>query len=286
MKAIPFKVPKLEQKAIRVQHDVFPHFYDKMHYHKELQITTIIRGNGILHGGNAISQFQAGDVFLIGENIPHLFKSSPEYFTIHSPGIESISLFFDLNSLGKGFFDVQEMRELKTILTEAQRVIKVEDDQLKNIHTLTLKFKQHKRVDIIIQFLKLLQAINLCRYKILNAPLYQFNPSSKSGERLNQIITYTYGHLHRPISIDEISKISNLSKSQFSRYFKSETGKSYIEFLNELRIESSCTLLKEEKLTIANICYQVGFQNLSNFNRKFREIKRCTPSQYRERIRQ
>jgi len=122
-KAIPFKIPTGGNKSVKVQIDDGAHFYDKLHYHPEIQITAIIRGSGILYGGNNMVNFQEGDLFVFGANIPHVFKNSLNYYAENSPGVLSFSLFFDVEDFGNGILQTQDMSNVKQLLSQATRGI-------------------------------------------------------------------------------------------------------------------------------------------------------------------
>ena len=281
MKPIPFKIPKSENSSLRVQIDEGLHFYDRLHYHSEFQITTIEKGEGILYSGNNMTQFKPGDTFILGSNIPHLMKSAKPYFSEASTGVYSVSLFFNLNSFGQNFFNIPELKNINTLLQESKRGILIEGPLKKAIHQQILKMPLQKEEELIIQLLQILSVLNKASKSFINSDVYRFSIQEKDGLRLNDIINYTFNHLEDDIKIDDIAEVANLSRSQFSRYFKLHTRKTYVEFLNELRIESACNLLLNENNTIENICYDVGFKNLSNFNRQFKKVKSVTPSQYR-----
>ncbi|UNY97802.1 AraC family transcriptional regulator [Zhouia spongiae] len=281
MKPIPFKIPKSEGSSLRVQIDEGPHFYDRLHYHNEIQVTTIQKGEGILYSGNNMVQFNPGDTFILGSNIPHLMKSAKPYFSPDSNGVYSVSLFFDQNSFGSDFFHIPELKNIYALLGKSKRGIKVIDDCNKYIHQQILEMVDLKNTALIIQLLHILNEIDKTSKNYINSDVYRFSINEKDGQRLNDIISYTFNRLEEDITIEDIASIANLSRSQFSRYFKLHTRKTYIEFLNELRIESACNLLLDKKNTIENICYDVGFKNLSNFNRQFKKIKQLTPSEYR-----
>ena len=283
MKPIFFKIPKTDKTSIRVQEDKGDHFYDKLHYHPEYQITLIERGEGIFFGGAAAISFQPGDILFIGHNIPHLIKSSKDYYSKNSPGILSTSLFFSRNSFGQRFFDLPELSRVNSLLMEASRVIKLDRNLNDDIENLVLDMKTIDNEELIITLLKVLNQFVLAEKTYLNSEVQKFDLKEAGFERLDKVLNYTFSNASENITIDEISRLANLSKSQFSRYFKDRTGKSYIDFLNEIRIENSCFKLITKTDTIQQICFEVGFQNLSNFNRQFQKIKNMTPSKYRKK---
>lgn len=278
MKAIPFKIPKDKDRSIKVQIDKGRHFYDKLHYHPEIQISAIIKGSGIVYGGNNTVNFKEGDVFVFGANIPHLLKSNALYYSEDSPGVLSYSLFFDGDTFGEGFLKIKEMTKVNLMLAHSQRGIQIHSDTLIKKISSAISQKDESLVLSLIDIL-----VNLCNTdkQYINNELYSLSLDERVGERLNMILDYTFSNISSRIKIIDVARVANLSESQFSRYFKTHTGKSYIQFLNEIRVETACNLLLKDQKTIASICFEVGFQNVSNFNRKFKEIKGITPHQYR-----
>lgn len=281
LNAIPFRISKSQQSSLRVQIDEGQHFYDHLHYHPEFQITAIKKGGGILYHGSDMIRFKPGDVFILGSNIPHLMKSSKNPFLEKSNGVYSVSLFFDRNTFGNQFFNIPELTNIGSMLQNCKRGACLSGSLSKKVHNQILKMSDVREEDLIIKFLKILSAIRKTNKRFINSSIYKFSTEEEDGHRLNKIINFTFNHIDSNIRIDDVAQIANLSRSQFSRYFKLHTRKTYIEFLNELRIESACSLLLDQRNTIEAICYDVGYSNLSNFNRQFKKLKGVTPSVYR-----
>lgn len=281
MKPVFFKIPKTENSSIRIQWDEDLHFYDKLHYHPEYQITKINKGEGFFFGGSGMIKFQPGDVFFIGPNIPHLLKSSKEYYSPDSTGVSAISLFFSYDSFGKAFFEIPEMLTVKDLLSSSRRVIKTNDVVLAE---LILRTANESSVSKIINLLQILEYFLEIEKDFLSSEIFEYELKESGFKRLNRVLNYTFTHAADNITVDEIAGEANLSRSQFSRFFKERTGKTFVSFLNEVRIENACTQLLNTRESIEKISYDNGFQNISNFNRQFKKIKRVTPSQYRAEL--
>ena len=279
LKPIPFKISKDKSQAVFVQHDNGRHFYDRLHDHQEFQITIILNGKGILYAGNNMVQFEEGYVFLFGEHLPHWFKNTPIHYTDESPGVESISMFFDWNAFGSSFFQLKEMRHVQEMLASAKRGYFLNNQ---DIFEDILNASQLKDESLIIALLQILQKLYQIEKNTINPPSYRITVDEKIGKRLSDVLSFTFKSIKEPLSISDVAAVANLSKSQFSRYFKLHTGKSYIQFVNDLRIETACSLLLTERTTIEQICYEVGFQNISHFNRQFKKYKGLSPNQYRK----
>ncbi len=280
-RAIPFKITKADNTALLVQHDDGPNFYSHLHYHPEIQVTAIVQGEGVLYAGNAIVAFGVGDVLLIGPNVPHLMKNSPVYFTEESPGVLGFSLFFDPKSFGERFFALQEMAGLAGLLRDASRVVRIPQSDAGEAFEKIVEAGQYTGALAVINLLSVLASL-------LHAPKEYLNPVSQGlllteedGHRLRDVLDHTFRAYQQPITIADIAQIACMSRSQFSYFFKLHTGKSYIEFLNDLRIEYACDGLKNTDRPVEQICYEVGFQNVSHFIRLFKKAKMATPAAFR-----
>lgn len=284
MKPILFEIPKTGNSSIRVQLDEDLHFYDKLHFHPEFQITIIEKGEGIFFGGTGMIKFKPGSIFFIGNNTPHLFKSAKKYYTPDSPGVSALSLFFSQHYFGDAFFGLPEMSKLADFLISAGRVIHVERKYNEQLAQRILDMRDAKYENLIILLLQILQDLKEAEKEFLNPEVHEYELKEAGFAKLDKVLNFTFSNASENINIEKIAKKANLSRSQFSRYFKERTGKSYINFLNEVRVENACSKLMEESENIEQICYEVGFNNLSIFNRHFRKIKNMTPSEYRKRF--
>ncbi len=286
MKPIPFRIPKTEQTSFRIQVDEGQHFYDRLHYHPEWQLTAIQQGRGVFLVGNSCTAFQEGDVFLIGSNVPHLIKNDAIYYTSESPEVYSISIFFHENSFGTGFFDVPELSAIKQVLEEAQcglrgvgELREIVQKEISNCLALEGVARFQQLIAILAGFAETKEL------EVLNAEAFTYSSKEEDGHRLNAVFQYSIQYLAKKIELEQVAALANLSVSQFCRYFKLHTRKTYMQFLNELRIETACQLLLTQERTVTELSYEVGFNNLSNFNRQFKKIKGRSPSEYRKAFR-
>ncbi|MFT5858167.1 MAG: AraC-like DNA-binding protein [Flavobacteriaceae bacterium] len=281
MKVLPFKIPKTGRESFRVQVDQANYFYDTLHNHDELQITFIVKSEGTLICGDYIGNFSAGDLFIIGSGQPHVLRNNKEYFEDSSTGAHAISLFFDKHSFGHEFFRLPELENLHAFLNRTQRGLRFSKSVSVSIVSLLLTMEQQTGLDRLINLLKVLQIVsNTKAYEYL-ASASQFDSyNEKEGKRMNQIFQFTMQEYHRVILLDEVASLANMTPNAFCRYFKQRTRKTYVSFLNEIRISKACELIKATELTVAQACYQSGFNNLSHFNRIFKKVRGCSPSEY------
>lgn len=284
MKVLPFKIPKTEDSSFRVQIDKEPYFYDILHQHPETQITLIVSGSGTIIQGDYIGNFKPGDVFIFGANMPHVVKSDPKFYEEGSTHkCHAISIFFDSQSFGKDFFDLPEMRGVNDFIKKSVRGLKLHGD---NRRFLTKILSEIEHIDGINKIISLLNIFNRLStsdsFDWLSSEPHTLNVDDTEGKRLNDIFQFTMREFHRPITLDEVADVAHMTPSAFCRYFKQRTRKTYVSFLNELRVAHACKLLLNKELNVTEVCYRSGFVNLSNFNRKFKTITKHTPSQYQK----
>lgn len=277
MKVLPFKIPKPHQDAFYFQIDDGLTFYDKLHQHEEIQLSYIVEGEGTLIVGDTINYYSAGDALVIGSHLPHVFKSDFSTGKSHM-----LTLFLTEGSFGDDFFKLEELNELQPFFKRSKHGFKVisRGKQLKEL------FFQLEKTSKLSQFLILLEIMRIAstaNYKSLSSFIYDKKYSDVEGTRMRNVFEYTLNHFDKEISLDAISQVANMTKNAFCKYFKKRTNKTYIQFLNELRLENACKLLQnKEDYSIAEIAEASGFPNISNFNRQFKSSLNTTPLTYRK----
>lgn len=282
MKVVDFKVPQTSRQAFRVQVDALPYFYDKLHQHKEAQIMLIEDGQGTLVAGDYVGRFKSGELYVLGSNQPHVFRSDPAYYEpTNGLSVRSLSIYFNESYLGDDFWSLEEMGDARELLFHAKRGLSVTGQTqahvVEEMHQLTHSSGIQKLQSFFTILNLLIESTDISPLSVA-APTDSY--SHHEGKRMNEVLQFTFQQSHRKIYVEEVARMANLSVEAFCRYFKLRTGKTYTSFLNEVRISNACKLLIEAELSVQDICFQVGFNNLSNFNRIFKKVTGKKPSQY------
>jgi AraC-like DNA-binding protein len=278
MKVFPFKIPKPKEEALIYQEDREVVFYDKLHQHEEIQISYIANGEGTILVGDTITGYQKGNIIVIGSNLPHVFRS--EVNTNETSVM--LTLFFTLDSFGNNFFDLPEFKTLEPFFTAIKNGFKI-DEVPKKIINQFLKLKNANEFDRFILFFKLIKSISNNEKETLSNFIYDKPFTDREGKRMQLVFDHVMTNYQRDISLEEIASVSNMTKNAFCRYFKLRTNKTFFQFLIDIRIErASKLLLKNRELSVIEIAELCGFNNISNFNRKFKELKHNSPLQYRK----
>lgn len=284
MKPIPFHIPKTGREVFRVQHDRLPYFYDQLHVHDELQFTLIVAGEGTLVAGDYVGRFRAGDVFVMGRELPHVLRCDSPYYTSDQE-VESVSVYFDESYAGAAFWETDELRTVRAWLAGAGGGFSLGEDTAHRAGELLQQMVFSQGIKKLITGLSLLQVVSESD-KLSPLSLQAGKDFSKAllDERMSRIISFTFRESHRPVSVDEVAGLVALSPSAFCRFFKLRTRKTYITFLNEIRIGHACRLLLTTTKPIGEICQETGFNNLSHFNEYFRRFKGLSPKAYRNSL--
>lgn len=278
MKVFPFKIPKPKEEALIYQEDREIVFYGKLHQHEEIQISYIANGEGNILVGDTITNYQKGNVVVLGSNLPHVFRSEI------NTGETSVmmTLFFTMNSFGNSFFDLPEFKTLEPFFAAIKNGFKVEQISQKTADQFK-KLRNASEFDRFLIFFKIIKSI--CHHEriALSNFIYDKPFTDREGKRMQLVFDYVMTNYQREISLEEIASLSNMTKNAFCRYFKLRTNKTFFQFLIDIRIErASKLLLKNRELSVIEIAELCGFNNISNFNRKFKELKHSSPLQYRK----
>ncbi len=271
----------LQNNSFSIKQNIYPYFLKIWHCHPELELVIILKSSGTRFIGDSIEKFDVGDIVLIGKNLPHMWLNDEVYFSKDSNlKAEAIAIHFKASFLGHDFFSTPEMKPISELFEKANSGIffqNVPNKLIENIKQISTK-NGFKRT---IAFLKILnQLAKQAGYKLLASNGYTETIKHNENNNLNNIYQYIFNNFTSPISLETIAEIAHMNPSAFSRFFKRIHRKPFSRYLNEIRIGYACRLLIEKKYNITEICYESGFNNLSNFNRQFKIIKNMSPSDY------
>lgn len=281
MKVFPFKIPKSSEEAFIYQEDREFIFYDKYHQHEEIQISYIKKGEGTVLVGDMISEYQKGDILIVGSNLPHVFKSDISESKKKSV---MLTIFFTKNSFGKNFFNLPELHSIEPFFEAIKNGIRIRNAKPSIIKKFE-KFKEADKYDRFILFLYLLKAF--CQAEKTPLSNYVFNKpfTDAEGKRMQMVFDFVMNNYQKNVTLEEVSQIATMTKNAFCKYFKTRTNKTFFQFLIEIRIEHAAKLLvKNKELSVIEISEMSGFNNISNFNRKFKEIKKKTPFEFKNSL--
>lgn len=285
MQAILRKIDSNANNSFIARTDMVSHFYNKWHFHPELELTHIIHGKGNRFVGDNIDFFEDGDLVMIGSNLPHVWKNDISYFEGREDQIAMANVIqFLPNFFGETFYNLKEIKNINFLFEKSQLGLKIvgttRNIVIKLISQIFETDSSLKRLCILLEILETIAISD--EIQQLSSKGFVDAYQRLDTQRINKVYEFTINQYHRKILIDEVAVIANMSVSNFCKYFKSRTQKTYIQLLTEVRIGFACQMLIENRKSVQQIAFDCGFHNLSNFNRTFKIQKHQKPIEYKQ----
>lgn len=283
MRVIQFTIPVAMENSIVVQEDIQPHFYNHLHRHNETQITWIIKGEGTLIAGNYMQRFKPGDIYIIGANQPHIFKSDPVYFDKRKKKeIHELTIFFNPEGFFHPILELPESKTIKKFVEGTISGLQLPVPEQKKIANQMLAVKDSRQGFRLGAFINMLQTMAAIKdWKTLATISTEYSFTDMEGLRMNDVYQFTMAHYSENIKLKQVANVAYLTPQAFCRYFKKHTRKTYIAFLSEIRISEACKkIIAGDFNSISSIAYDTGFSSAVSFNRVFKKITGKSPKQY------
>lgn len=262
------------------------YFTSPWHFHPETEIILITEGYGTRFVGDSVKNFYPGDLCIIGANTPHVFLSHSDFHeTDGTLTSRAICIQFEDDFWGEGFAGLEELKSIKELLINSARGIHFKKGTRKLLEEMILDFPGKSGIQCITHLLEVLHMMTSGKdHSILSSPNYaNIHLNRVDIDRMEKLYDYVFRNFTRKIPIEEVAGVLNISKHSFCRYFKSRTNKVFSEFLSEVRVGNACKLLIENRSSISQVCYESGFNNISNFYRQFKHVKKMTPSEFQKK---
>ncbi len=282
MKPILQKIPVPLDCSFAVRRVKAPHFNIQFHFHPEYELVLILKSEGKRFVGDSIANFYPGDLVLVGSNVPHWYRNDAVYYEGRDEiKAESIVIQFSKDFLGDAFLNKPETIKIREILNKSAFGLVINGTTKYKLTKMIVEMLEMSSMEKIIHLLSILNILSNSTDTATLTNDVSKNIDSKNSVRLNKIYEYVLSNYTGQITVNEVAQIINMSTAAFSRYFKKRTGKTFSFFLNEVRISHACKLLLEDELTVTQICFTSGYNNVSYFNRQFKSIKNQTPQEFR-----
>lgn len=281
------------QKSTIPQSNVFfirelreKHFDATWHAHREYQLFLVLEGAGTRFIGNTVKHFDKGDLTFLGPNIPHLWRTEEDFLESRADKpSRGLVIYFDEN-VWSMLINKDEFGQIKTLLKKARYGMDIYGKCAVGTSALMRELLHLHGTESIIQFFKILDLLSKTKdYQLLHEDVV-YNPLKEvESNRINIVYNYVAQHFKSKVSLEEVSALLNMTPTSFSRYFTKKTSKSFSYFLTEVRIRNACKLLSTHEVkNIDQICYESGFNTLSNFNKQFKVFIGMTPKEYRQKF--
>ena len=259
-----------------------PQFEAPFHFHPELELTFIESSKGKRFVGRQVTDFAAGDLVLLGENVPHCWLNNSSN-TEGGNLAKSTVIQFKPDFLGTSFLDIPEMAAIQFLFQKAQSGILIKGktrdvvaDKM-SFTTATTPFQK------LLQLLDILQTIATSNETELIDPHFSTTTLSPiDNERFQKVYAFIIENYTQDIDLETIAAVAYLTPTAFCRYFKKMTCKTLVDVVTEFRIKHACQLLTSTEKSVSDICFESGFGNISYFNKEFKKATAYSPLSYRK----
>jgi AraC-like DNA-binding protein len=243
----------------------------------------VLEGTGTRFIGDGIRSFKPGELVLTGPHLPHLWRSDETYFEKNSSYKTSgIVIYLNENFLGEHILEKEEMLALKKLFAKSIRGLEFYGPKKTDVIKLMMELVQLQGIPSVIHLLHILDILaGTKEYHYISSKPYENGFNQNETDRLNKVYEYAFKNFRKKILLEEIADILHMTPTSFSRYFTMKNNKTFSRFIAEIRIKHACEMLTDTDESVAQICYDCGFNTLSNFNKQFKEIISKKPSEYK-----
>jgi AraC-like DNA-binding protein len=258
----------------------YPYPLARWHYHPEYELHLIQRSSGKMFVGDFIGNFHPGTVVLTGPNLPHNWVSD----IARGEEVKDRDMLIQFSDeLLRDLMRVSpELEEMEPLLDDARYGIEFDGDTAKLVARNLRRIGQATGTRRFLLFLETLDELKRSsERRMLSSREYSPTLNQSVSDTINRVIDFLIGNLAEDIRLTEVAAYCGMSASVFSRFFKKNTGHGFVRYINRMRINRACVLLTDSDKPVTAICFETGFNNLSNFNRQFRAVCGLTPSEYR-----
>ena len=250
-----------------------------VHFHPEYELNYISNAKGAKRIiGDHIDEIDDLELVLVGPNIFHCWED----FHNTATQIHEITIQFPADLIGEGLLSKNVFKPIKELFQHAQRGIAFSRQTIKQVEDKLLTISKKNGFDSILELQSLLFDLATSRnQRLLTNASFQRANDFYNSESIEKMYNYIKENYNKKIKLEEVAKLLNMSVISFTRLIKQHTGKSFIDFLNEMRLGLATRQLIETNTSVAQICFNCGFNNVSNFNRIFKRKQGVTPSEFR-----
>jgi AraC-like DNA-binding protein len=268
------KIPQKSFIAKKVIRESRPLLTQAWHFHPEIEICFTIKSEGKRFVGNNISEYVEGDLVMIGSNIPHGFTTFNH--------CEQVVIQLNQNFLGKEFLKKPESKRVNDLFERSRMGLQFSGNAKLKAQKQIKSILKKEGFDKLLHLLKLLSLLsNTDDFEVICTKAYSNTLNLDQLGRIKRIFDFIENNFKKDISITHAANLINLTESAFYKFIKRHTKKKFTQIINEYRVNHASKMLINTEFTVSEICYESGFNNLSYFNRKFKNIIGSTPSDFR-----
>lgn len=277
------RLPLEQGESFVVRHFDNNYYPSPWHYHPEYELILVTESTGKRFIGDNISDFGPGDLVLLGPGIPHTYRNSEEYYREDSPlRAKSIVIHFSEASLGSDLLNLPEAKPICRLLQRSRQGLAINEETNEAV---SKKIKEIITQKGLQRWRTLLDILGLLAESTQLEPIsrtLQVAFNKKDSARLCHVLDWITLNYSSPIRLADAAQVAGMHENAFSRFFVQRTRKTFSVYIQEMRLQKAARLLVEDEISVTEICYECGYNNISNFNRQFLNYYRMSPAAYRK----
>ncbi|OOQ61191.1 AraC family transcriptional regulator [Mucilaginibacter pedocola] len=274
-------LPHQNEHPLLVRTFELDEFHSPYHFHPEYELTAITKGEGNRFVGNNMSAYAAGDLVLLGPNVPHCWKNTTQGEVVNAA---SIVVQFDKTLLGDGFFERHRARHVAQLMEASVHGIHFSgagtQQVIGRMHDMASAGTPYKKLIILLEVFDMLAEIP--QQKLLNEEAIVYTAAPHHHHRLNAVQDFIIGNFRNKITLPEIAGVAKMSANAFCKYYKQQTGKTFTEAIVAYRLNYAMQQLLNTHKTVTDICFECGFTDLAFFYKVFKTSTGSSPAEYRK----
>lgn len=253
-----------------------------LHYHEEMELNFISNAHGARRlVGDHIEEIGDLELVLIGSNLPHVWETHK----LSGQEIHEVTIQFHKDLFDEKFLRRNQMRVIRELFEKSKCGILFSAETAAQIGPRLIKLNKKHGFDSVLELMSILHDLSTSRnMRSLSDSTFSQADFSYSSRRIEKVMEYLNSNFDKAISLAEVARLANMTEVSFSRFFKSRTGVSFIDSLIEIRLGHASRKLIDTSESVAEVAYNCGFNNISNFNRIFKKKKGCTPKEFRDNL--
>ncbi|OCB69427.1 AraC family transcriptional regulator [Flavobacterium piscis] len=284
MKLEQTKITSYTNSTVSVLNREESFFQSPFHSHPELELVYVKESFGKRIIGNSVMPFEPGDMVFLGSDLPHVWLNDEMYYQgISTLKANAIVVYFSKDIFGPAFYELKETQKINELFFQAGKGISIIGKTNKQIAKKLEKLILKKDFEVIIGLFEILSMLSESQDRVyINNEAYSTAHKDSKKDRLSEVFQYVNENYKKDIVLIEIAAIANMTPTSFCRMFKLKTKKSFVEYLNEIRVSKACKFLLETDLSMSEIAYECGYKTASNFNKLFKKFMGMTPSEFKK----
>lgn len=270
---------------IKARHYKYHYFTYPWHFHSEFELMYVEHGKGMCMIGDSMLPYADHTLFLFGSELPHWMQNTPEYQENENLQVNGTIVQFEKDFMQYSFSNYIQFTHIQNVLNCSNRGIIFNLERHPELQQMMKDFPLTDGIEQIILLLRLLQQLSqIPEQRMAASPNFNITLAGFKDNRIEKIIAYLNKKYTEPLCLADVAAFASMNPTAFCRYFKENVGKTFKEYVIEMRIGYACKLLSLDRFNISQISIECGFETISHFNRCFKRITGYSPTEFKGKI--